>query len=68
MIIEVTKIDDDLIGEFGYIAQDTTNQRVTVPRSCTTLAQDNQNRGHEFLATQISTTTKRRASGLLQES
>ena len=38
MIIEVTKSDDDLIGKFGYTAQDTTNQRVTVPSSCTTLA------------------------------
>ena len=38
MIIEVTNSDDDLIGEFGYVAQDTANQRVTVPRSCTTLA------------------------------
>jgi hypothetical protein len=38
MIIEVTNSDNDLVGEFGYVAQDTANQRVTVPRSCTTLA------------------------------
>ena len=38
MIIEVTNSDNDVVGEFGYVAQDTANQRVTVPRSCTTLA------------------------------
>jgi hypothetical protein len=39
MIIEVTNSDNNLVGEFGYVTQDTANQRVTIPLSCTTLAE-----------------------------
>jgi hypothetical protein len=37
MIIMVTCEDEELAGQFGYVAQDTREERITVPRSCTRL-------------------------------